>query len=381
MTRVGVLGAGQLGRMLAEAGRPLGMEFRFLDPAGEVSARGLGEHLCAAYEDIEALEQFVRGLDAITYEFENVRMESVKWLAQRVYTAPSADALRTAGDRLYEKTFFLECGIPSPAYGAVFFRDEYDEALRRIGYPAVMKTRRFGYDGKGQRVIRDAAGAETAWKDLNGIPLFLEGFVPFDREVSLVAVRARSGEVRCYPLVENHHREGILRLTIAPAPGVSQELQQLAEGYAARVMERLNYVGVLAIEFFQTGRQLLANEMAPRVHNSGHWSIEGAETSQFENHLRAVTGMELGATTPRGHSAMINVIGDWPTGDAAKVLSTAYRHDYGKTPRGGRKIGHYTLVAQTAGELMDRLAVIAESFPEPALCDALERHRTAHARG
>jgi 5-(carboxyamino)imidazole ribonucleotide synthase len=330
------------------------MEFRFLDPATEISARGLGEHVCAAFEDVDALDEFRQGLDVVTYEFENVPVESARWLAERVPVHPSPEALRVAQDRLFEKRHFRDLGVAVPPFADFFFRDEFNEALRRIGLPAVLKTRRFGYDGKGQRVIRAEADVEQAWKDLYGIPLFIEGFVPFDREVSLLAVRGRTGEFRAWPLVENHHREGILRLSIAPAPEISEAVQRRAESHAKRVMDSLGYVGVLAIEFFLCGSELLANEMAPRVHNSGHWSIEGAETSQFENHLRAVAGLSLGPTGLRGHSAMVNLIGevservaDWPD---------AHFHDYGKKPRAGRKVAHTTLVDESLAGLRNRLA-------------------------
>ena len=374
--KIGILGAGQLGMMLAQAGQKIGMEFRFMDPASEIAARGLGEHVCAAYEDIDALEQFARGLDFITFEFENVRMESVRWLAQRVPTAPSAECLRVAGDRQFEKDLFAACGIPTAPYATFFFRDEYDEGLRRIGYPAVLKTRRFGYDGKGQRVIRTPEQAEAAWKELNGLPLFLEGFVDFDREVSLVSARDAKGNTLHYPLVENHHRDGILRLTYAPAPALSPDLQALAEEYARRVMEKMNYVGVLAIEFFQAGRQLMANEMAPRVHNSGHWSIEGAVTSQFENHLRAVAGLPLEPTKAMDFSAMINLIGEIPDlGEVAKEPDT-YLHDYGKKPRAGRKVGHITVLAETRGALDRRIYKIADRLKDPRFDDVMAGLKT-----
>ncbi len=354
--KIGVFGAGQLGRMLAQAGERLGMEFRFLDPATEISARGLGEHLCAAYEDVDALEQFVRGLDVVTYEFENVPCEPVRWVAERVPVHPAPEALRLAQDRLFEKNFFQKHGIPVPPYGAVFFKDEYRELLQTIGFPLVVKTRRYGYDGKGQRTVRNQEEAERAWKDLHGLPLLLEGHVPFERELSLLAVRGQGGECRFYPLVENHHRDGILRLSRAPAADVPAVLQSRAEEYARRLLEEVQYVGVLAIEFFQHGEELLANEMAPRVHNSGHWTIEGAETSQFENHLRAITGMELGSTAPKGTSAMVNLIGIKPDGRSSDGLPPAHWHDYGKSPRPGRKLGHVTLVREA-------LEVLEEDLP------------------
>ncbi len=363
--KVGIFGAGQLGRMLGQAGARLGMEFRFMDPAAEIAARGLGEHICAAYEDVDALERFVQGLDVATYEFENVPYDSVRWVAGRVPVHPSPDVLRTAQDRLFEKNFFQKHSIPVPPYGAVFFHDEYRELVQTIGFPLVVKTRRFGYDGKGQRVARNDKEAERAWEDLHGLPLLLEGHVPFDRELSLLAVRGKAGECRFYPLVENHHREGILRLSRAPARDVTPELQSLAEEHGRRLLEAVDYVGVLAIEFFQRGEELLANEMAPRVHNSGHWTIEGAETSQFENHLRAIAGMELGSTAPKGVSAMVNLIGKHPDTARREGLPHAHWHHYGKSPRPGRKLGHATLV-RDAWELLEEdlpsLLEIAEAF-------------------
>ena len=356
--KIGILGAGQLGMMLGRAGERLGMTFRYLDPATEISARDRGEHLCAAYEDVEALEEFVRDLDVITYEFENVPVMSARWLAERVPVHPVPEALRVAQDRLFEKSFFTELGIPSPDFADFFFRDEYEEALRHIGMPAVLKTRRFGYDGKGQRLVRDEEEADRAFEELHGLPLFLEGFVPFEREVSIIACRAKDGACVFYPLVENHHREGILRLSIAPAAGVTPDLQALAEKHARAVLEKLDYVGVLAIEFFEKDGMLYVNEMAPRVHNSGHWSIEGAVTSQFEQHVRAVLGWPLGSTRLRAPTVSANVLGtvDAPRparlGNVDAVLAApgAALHWYGKhEARPLRKMGHVTLVGD-AGE-------------------------------
>ncbi len=362
--QVGIMGGGQLGRMLAEAGGGLDMEFHFLDPATEISARGLGKHLCAPYEDIDALDQFIAGLDVITYEFENVPIESVRWLAERVPVHPSPNALREAQDRLFEKSFFRYHDIPSPEFSSFFFKDEYDEALARVGLPAVLKTRRFGYDGKGQRIVHTPAQAAAAFKELHGLPLFLEGFVPFEREVSIIAVRSRTGECRFYPLVENHHRGGILRVSFAPAPGITRELQEEAELYASKVLNHLEYVGILAIEFFVKDGHLLANEMAPRVHNSGHWTIEGAATSQFENHLRAVAGLPLGSTAALGHSAMINIIGAFPDLENVLPIYGVHFHDYGKVPRPGRKLAHLTVRSSSPEERADQLRDIERANPD-----------------
>jgi 5-(carboxyamino)imidazole ribonucleotide synthase len=358
MTTVGVLGGGQLGRMLALAGYPLGLRFRFLDPSPDAPAGHLGKLLDGAYEDPEVLRRFVAGLDVVTYEFENVPVYSARWLAQRVPVYPPPDALEAAQDRLAEKTLFQRLGIPTPPFAAVGSRAELLSGLERVGLPAFLKTRRFGYDGKGQFLVHQPDDAVRAWELLGGVPLILEGFVRFERELSVLAVRGRGGEMAFYPLTENHHRDAMLRQSLAPAPDLTPELTAEAETHARRLLEAMSYVGVLAIEFFQAGSRLIANEMAPRVHNSGHWTIEGAETSQFENHLRAVLGLPLGSTAARGHSAMVNLIGTLP--DPRLVLSTpgAHLHLYGKSPRPGRKLGHVTLRADDAGTVAERLAAL-----------------------
>jgi 5-(carboxyamino)imidazole ribonucleotide synthase len=352
---VGVLGGGQLGRMLALAGYPLGLRFRFLDPAADAPAGHLGELIVGDYGDPLALERFAVDLQVVTYEFENVPVQCARELARRVAVSPPPEALETAQDRLLEKTFFQKLGVPTPPFAPVDSPDDLLGAIGRLGLPAVLKTRRLGYDGKGQRVIGTRQEAEAAWTGLGRGPLLLERFVPFEREVSILAVRSSGGATAFYPLVENHHREGILRLSLAPAPRLTRDLQAQAEACAARVLESLEYVGVLAIELFEHGGHLLANEMAPRVHNSGHWSIEGAETSQFENHLRALLGLPLGSTAARGHSAMLNLIGAIP--DPAVVLAVpgARLHLYGKAPRPRRKLGHVTVTADDPAALRVRV--------------------------
>ena len=343
MTTVGILGAGQLGRMLVLAGYPLGVHFHCFDPAADSPVDGLAPRTIAAYDDTTALDAFAASVDVITFEFENVPVATARYLsAQRPLWPPPA-ALEAAQDRLIEKTFFQERDIPTPPFAAIDTKDDLDAAVQRIKLPAVLKTRRMGYDGKGQFVLRNDADVALAWEALGGVPLILEGFIHFDREVSLLAVRSTTGETKFYPLVQNTHREGILRLSLAPAPDRTAEMQSMAQAYAARILDDLGYVGVLAIELFQVGTQLIANEMAPRVHNSGHWTIEGAETSQFENHLRAVLGLPLGATTTRGHSAMLNLIGALPEIPATLVVPHTHLHLYDKAPRPGRKIGHITV--------------------------------------
>jgi 5-(carboxyamino)imidazole ribonucleotide synthase len=341
--QVGILGGGQLGRMLALAGYSLGLRFRTLDLSSEAVAGHVSELMAADFNDTDALKRFARGLDVVTYEFENVPVDTARFLNRRLPVFPPPEALEAAQDRLTEKRFFERLGIPTPTFTAVDGWDDLKNALNDVGLPAVLKTRRFGYDGKGQVVIRKTEDVSQAWQSLGGVPLILEGFVAFDREVSILAVRSRNGETAFYPLVENHHREGILRLSLCPAPRATSELQREAEAYARAALEALNYVGVLAIEFFERDGHLLANEMAPRVHNSGHWTIEGAETSQFENHLRAILGWPLGSTVPVGYAAMVNLIGTIP--DLRSVLATdiAHLHHYGKAPRPFRKLGHITL--------------------------------------
>jgi 5-(carboxyamino)imidazole ribonucleotide synthase len=363
---VGVLGGGQLGWMLARAGDPLGIRCRFLDPSPEAPAGRAGELFVGAYDDPTALDRFAAGLALVTYEFENVPVGSARRLAERVRVSPPPQALEVAQDRLTEKRFLESLGIPVPPWRPVASRVDLDRAVMELGCPAVLKTRRLGYDGKGQHVIEGPADIEPAWARLGGAALVLEAFVRFDRELSILAVRGPDGATACYPLVENLHVGGILRRSLAPASGVAPALQERAEAHARRVLEALGYVGVLAIELFQVGDRLLANEVAPRVHNSGHWTIEGAETSQFENHLRAVTGLPLGSTAPRGESAMLNLIGILPDPAAILRIPGAHLHLYGKAPRPGRKIGHVTLRAETPAEL-DRLRARLEPHMGPGL--------------
>lgn len=362
---IGILGGGQLGRMLALAGYPLGLRFRFLEPGPDSPGGQVAEQIFGAYDDPEALRRFSAGLAVATYEFENVSVAAADHIRAHVPIYPPPAALAASQERLAEKTLFHDLEIPVPAFAPVESQADLDAAVEKLGLPAVLKTRRFGYDGKGQRALRDPADAAGAWEELGARPLILERFVAFDREVSILAVRGRTGEVAFYPLVENHHREGILRLSLAPAPNATRSLQLQAEEYARRVLEKLDYVGVLAIEFFQQGEKLLANEMAPRVHNSGHWTIEGAETSQFENHVRAIAGLPLGATTPVGLSAMVNLIGDPPPTNRVLQIPGAHLHLYGKDPRPGRKIGHVTLRADTEADLLDRLERMRELVPMP----------------
>ena len=360
--RLGILGGGQLGRMIALAGYPLGVRTTVLDPSGEACAAQVCPQIRGEFDDLQALYQLAQASDVVTFEFENVPVESARWLAERVPVFPPPRALEVSQDRFVEKNFLQSLGIPTPPFAAIESRTEFDVAIELIGLPAVLKTRRFGYDGKGQVVIRTLAEVDAAWEKLGGRPLILEAFVPFDRELSMLAVRGRDGQIATYPLVENEHRDGILHRSIAPAGDTGEELTERAAEFASRILGELNYVGMLAIEWFQDGPRLLANEMAPRVHNSGHWTIEGARTSQFENHVRAVCGLPLGRCDAIGVSAMFNFIGAVP--DAASVLKLpeAHLHDYGKDPRPGRKVGHVTLRANDAEALNEKLPEWSRQF-------------------
>jgi 5-(carboxyamino)imidazole ribonucleotide synthase len=365
---IGILGGGQLGYMLALAGYPLDLHFRFLDPSPEAPVGRIAQRVTADYKDRAALEKFATALELVTYEFENVPVEAAKFLAERVPVYPPPAALEAAQDRLNEKALFQQLGIATTEFHPVLKHRDLDAAVKKVGLPAILKTCRFGYDGKGQWHLRAPEDVAKAKTELPPLPMVLERFVPFTRELSVLAIRSRDGEIATYPLVENHHRGGILRLSLAPAPRLETPIQRAAENAARRVLEALKYAGVLAIEFFEHQGRLLANEMAPRVHNSGHWTIEGAITSQFENHLRAVLGLPLGSTSPLGYCAMVNLIGDLP--DSAEVLAIpdAHIHFYGKSPRPFRKLGHITLRAASPEQLSLRLAELPGFFHRPDFC-------------
>jgi 5-(carboxyamino)imidazole ribonucleotide synthase len=365
---IGILGGGQLGYMLALAGYPLGLHFRFLDPSPEAPVGRIAHRVTSEYSDEQALEKFAHGLQAVTYEFENVPVEAARFLAERVPVYPPATALEAAQDRLREKRLFQKLGIATTEFAPVGSREEFEAAVKQIGLPAVLKTCRLGYDGKGQRLLRAREDVEKARLELPDVPLILEKFVPFTREVSILGARGRTGEIAFYPVVENHHREGILRLSLAPAPNLTASVQQAAEEAGRKVLEELGYAGVLCIEFFEVDGRLLANEMAPRVHNSGHWTIEGAITSQFENHLRAVLGMPLGLTTAIGYSAMVNLIGELPDAEEVLAVENTHVHLYGKSPRPGRKLGHVTVRADKLEKLQERLSELPAFFKRPEFC-------------
>ncbi|HYQ30513.1 MAG TPA: 5-(carboxyamino)imidazole ribonucleotide synthase [Polyangiaceae bacterium] len=363
--RIGVLGAGQLGRMLALAGLPLGYRFVFVDPSPGAPAAAVGEQIACAYADPVGQDALAACL-VVTYEFESVPVEAAEALAERVPVFPPPFALRVAQDRLAEKSCFRALGIGTAPFEAVDSLEDLTRAVETLGLPAVLKTRRLGYDGKGQVVLRRAEDVASAWDAVGQAPSILEGFVHFERELSLIAVRGRDGEIAFYPLVENHHRHGILRKTISPAPALTLDLQAAAETYAIRILEHLDYVGVLALELFEKRGMLVANEIAPRVHNSGHHSLEGSHTSQFENHLRAILGLPLGDTSAVSPSCMLNLVGTLPQREAVLAIPDTHLHLYGKAPRPGRKVGHITVRAKTEAELATR---VAELEAIPGVCD------------
>ncbi len=348
MTQVGIIGAGQLGQMLGIAGRKLGLDCLFLDPATAPPAAMAGTVVQRPFDDAEALEKLARDCDVITYEFENVPVEALSGIADRAVIRPPLAALHEAQDRLHEKQLFAKLGVPLPRWQAVDSQSDLEAAAREIGLPLVLKTRRLGYDGKGQFVVRTPEDIAVALEKLPRRPLIAEQWVGFDREVSGIGVRRANGDLAFYPLTENEHRGGILHTSRAPFG--DEQLARLANDYVARLMSHLDYVGVLALEFFVVGDRLLANEFAPRVHNSGHWTIEGAATSQFENHLRAILDLPLGATDALAQAGMLNLIGTMPADRAAIAASGAVLHDYGKQPRSGRKLGHITVTCADPGE-------------------------------
>lgn len=366
---VGILGGGQLARMMVLAGAPMGLRFEVFDPAADACGGQLAPLQVAAFEDEAALAAFAERVDVVTFDFENVPAGSARFLAERVPVYPNPDALSVAQDRLSEKTLFRELGIPLPPFADIRSRDELAAQVDAFGLPCILKTRRFGYDGKGQFRLRSAADIDAAWAALGAqverTGLILEGFVAFEREVSVVAVRGIDGEFRAWPVTGNWHVDGVLSASVAPAR-LAPAQYEAAIGYAQTLAERLDYVGVFALELFCRGDELLANEMAPRVHNSGHWTIEGSETSQFENHLRAVLGLPLGDTRMLGHACMLNWIGEMPDAEAVLAQPGGHWHDYGKESREGRKVGHATLREDDAGALAAALDAVGAQLDRAA---------------
>lgn len=362
--KVGILGGGQLARMIALAGYPLGVEFVVLDPSADACSTVLCEHLQGEYDDKDLLAQLAERADVVTYEFENVPADVAEFLASHTTVHPAPRALAVAQDRLVEKNFLRDLGIPTPKYAPVNSLEELQQVMSDIGWPAILKSRTQGYDGKGQSVLRSPEDLPAAWELLQGVPAIVEGFVPFSREISIIAVRNVAGEMVFYPVSENLHRGGILRISECCH---SDPMQQQAQDYVSRLVAALDYVGVLALELFEVDGQLMANEFAPRVHNSGHWTIEGAETSQFENHVRAILNLPLGSTAPVGYAAMVNFIGGLPTTERLLNVADSHVHLYGKAPRKGRKVAHVTARANTHDALtaaVSELARLAEQVDE-----------------
>ncbi|MFZ4722155.1 MAG: 5-(carboxyamino)imidazole ribonucleotide synthase [Phycisphaerales bacterium] len=353
--KLGILGAGQLGRMLAQAAAPLGVECRFLAPAGETCVQGLGELLQGDMSDDLLLTRFAKGLDAVTYEWENVPAAAVERLARLVPVRPGARSLRCAQDRVHEKQFFRGCGLTVQAFAPVDAPRDFVPALAGVPLPAMLKTRRMGYDGKGQARIDAPDDLPAAFERLGSVPCILEAFVPFESEMSLLGVRSVNAdgreEIRLWSPCRNEHRDGILDRTVAPAANLPEAWLARARAGMAATLSGLDHEGVLCIEFFVSRDGLVANEMAPRVHNSGHWTIEGAQTSQFENHVRAALRMPLGPTESGAVSVLRNLVGDVPV-PGAKMPASVHLHLYGKSPRTGRKLGHLTAVAQRESDAM-----------------------------
>lgn len=353
--RIGIIGAGQLGQMLGFAARSLDAQCCFVDPSDNPPAAICGDVLQRPFDDADALAQLASDCDVVTYEFENVPVAALQRINSKVPVYPPTVALACAQDRLDEKHLFASLGIPIPSFHAIETREDIEVARKNLGLPMVIKTRRLGYDGKGQFVVREERDLNTAWETLGGQSLIAEQWVPYDLEVSCIGVRNVDGELAIYPLSHNVHVDGVLRTSKSPLAELA--LTEKASEYVYHLLEHFKYVGVLALELFVNGDDLLANEFAPRVHNSGHWSIEGSQTSQFENHLRAIMNMPLGSTASLGHAGMVNLIGQIPP--AARALEVGQLHDYGKAPRPGRKLGHITVVEKDADE-RDRLLDIID---------------------
>jgi 5-(carboxyamino)imidazole ribonucleotide synthase len=356
---VAVLGGGQLGRMLGLAALPLGVDVRFLDPTPDASAGAVGPLVVAALDDVDAARRLARDATVVTYEWEGVPADTVR-AVEDCPARPSAHAIEVAQDRLVEKETFARLGITVAPHARMDGVEDAPAALQVTGVPAIVKTRRGGYDGKGQVVVHDEEGARAAWVALGSVPSIVEQLVPFERELSVLAARGLDGTTACYPLVENRHDRGILRTSRAPAPASSDSVHDEGQAIAERILVHLDYVGVLAVELFERDGRLMANELAPRVHNSGHWTIEGADTSQFEQHLRAILGWPLGSTNVERRAAMVNCVGTLPDPTELLRIPGAHLHDYAKAPRPGRKVGHVTVVASDDDALDDRVARVRE---------------------
>ena len=354
---IGILGGGQLGLMLAQAALPLGIRCVFLEDSPNCPARLLGQVFSS-----EQFDEFSQSCDIFTLEFENTPLKPAQVLESTKQLYPSSFALSVAQDRLNEKNLFNQLSIATVPFLAVNHKEDIQKAITTLGLPLVLKTSRGGYDGKGQFVLKTADQMDTAWAELGEAtktaPLIAEGFINFEREVSLIAVRGQTGEIRYYPLAQNEHHDGILAKSTVPAPN-TEHLTQQAQHNIKKLLEHLNYVGVLTLELFVTPDGLLANEIAPRVHNSGHWSIEGAVCSQFENHIRAVAGLPLGDTSITKPSVMLNVIGKYPVLADVLAIEGVHVHNYDKAEREGRKIAHITVMPSDSSQLEAAVSQVA----------------------
>lgn len=360
--KIGILGGGQLARMLALAGYPLAQRFVILDPSGDAGAVGLGQHLQGAFDDPALLSALATEADVVTYEFENVPADVAGYLAQHTKIYPPAKALEVSQDRLAEKNFFQSLNITTAGYRKIDDLTDLRQAMATVGYPAILKSRRLGYDGKGQTQIQSEQDLSPAWETMQGVPSIVEQRIPFDREISIIAARNPSGATVFYPISENYHQGGILRVAKCCT---NDPAQAAAEALAHRILQALDYVGVIAVEMFQANGELIANEFAPRVHNSGHWTIEGAQTSQFENHIRAIMNLPLGKTDAVGHSAMVNFIGNIPSLKDVLEIPQVHMHLYDKSPRQGRKLAHATIrcaCPDEFNEALARLTRLADSY-------------------
>lgn len=360
---IGIIGGGQLARMMILAGYPLGHTFTVLDPSKHACGAAIANnHIIGDYDSETHLKQLANVCDVVTFDFENVPADALALLEENAATYPPRAALAMSQDRLIEKTKFNDKGMNTAPFSPVDTLQSLHEAVHKIGLPGILKTRRLGYDGKGQAVIKTEADIDKAFNTMQGQEAIFEGFVNFECEVSLLSVRDTQGNVAFYPIAQNEHINGILHISQAPAPITDSHpnLQNKAEALAKPLLEELDYVGVLAIEFFVVNGDLIANELAPRVHNSGHWSIEGATSSQFENHIRAISGLPLGLTEMNHPAvAMVNCIGNMPLVESVLKLRNAHLHDYNKSEKPKRKVGHITITAKdSSNQLEDSMKTV-----------------------
>lgn len=368
MKRVGVLGGGQLAEMLAQAAVPIGVRVLCIEKTSDTCASLVAPVEAGDLKDVNVLRKWATDntIDVVTYESEFIDASLAEGLAEACEVRPSPVGLRASQERLREKQLFVELGIPVPQFVPADNEERLRDGIKEIGTPVVVKTRSGGYDGKGQVVVREPGDIERAVALVQGAPVIIEQYLAFDRELSIVGARGVDGETVTYPVVENEHREGILHKTLAPAPNLDPQLDKQAREYVTKLLDRTGYVGTVGFELFAVGDVIMGNEYAPRVHNSGHWTIEGAVTSQFENHVRAVAGLPLGSAEPRGFAAMVNLVGGEPNVPAILAVEGAQLHLYGKESRPGRKIGHVTVVCDTEEE-RDAKVVELESIIQNVL--------------